>query len=71
MRADTLTLKLDDPTARGGHIVRRFTDVTYTRTWNGVQVTPADGGVQFFDNLDIVGFETFTARPDPREEHRS
>jgi hypothetical protein len=60
MRADRLTVLLDSATAADGHVALHFTDVSYAPTWNGIQVTPATGTPEFFNNVEIVGYETFT-----------
>lgn len=61
MRADQLTVQLDNARASGGHVEQHFTNVQYFLTWNGVRIVPVDGEDQFFDNIEVVGLETFTA----------
>jgi hypothetical protein len=61
MRADIITICEDNPTNPDGYTAHTFTAATYTREWNGIRVTPASGDEQFFDNLVVVDFQTFTA----------
>ncbi len=61
MQADSITICVDDPAAPAGHTEHVFTTATYVREWNGIRVTRPDGSQAFYDNLDVVGFETYTA----------
>ena len=60
MRANTLTINVDSPTAKNGYVEKKFTDVDYHPTWNGVSVRTADGTVEFFDNVEMVGYQATT-----------
>jgi hypothetical protein len=60
MQADKITVQLDNARDPRGHTDREFSNAQYDRVWNGVNVTAADGTVEFFDNVEVVGFHTYS-----------
>jgi hypothetical protein len=66
MRVDTLTVELDSTTPTG-QVDRTFTNAQYFPTWNGINVVDQHGAVEFFDNIEIVSWNAYTAATGPKE----
>lgn len=59
MRADKLTVHVDDPNLPDGNADQHFTNVDYFPHRWGLQIFPADSGPVYFRTDEINGFETY------------